>query len=129
MGDGIRRNIATLPQAERDRFRDAILDIDASKAFSDAVSYWDKQDQVHQATHVHGGPRVPAVAPRAVQPVRGAPARGGPRRVAALLGLDDRPACQPRRGRGNPANVGTSSVLRVIGCAGDWCARGSNFHA
>ena len=56
IGDGIRRNIATISQAERDRFRDAILQLDMTKIYPDGVSYWDKQDQIHQATHVHGGP-------------------------------------------------------------------------
>ena len=64
LGDGIRRNIATITKEERSRFRDAIIAL--HKRFSypgrrdDAVvggvSYWFKQDEVHQATHVHGGP-------------------------------------------------------------------------
>ena len=56
IGDGIRRNVAAITSAERDRLRNAILAIDRVRLFPDGVSYWDKQDQIHQATHVHGGP-------------------------------------------------------------------------
>lgn len=56
LGDGIRRNIATITQAERDRFRDTVLALDSKKFYPDGVSFWDKQDQIHAATHVHGGP-------------------------------------------------------------------------
>src|SRR2546425_12760314 len=63
LGDGIRRNIATVSQPERDRFRDAIIALsrrffNGSRADFPAghLSYWFKQDEIHQATHVHGGP-------------------------------------------------------------------------
>jgi hypothetical protein len=64
LGDGIRRNIATVTQQERDRFRDAIIALSKTKLFPGSrsdfpageVSYWFKQDEIHQATHVHGGP-------------------------------------------------------------------------
>ena len=56
LGDGIRRNVATISEEERNRLRDAILQLDGSKFYPDSVSYWDKQDEIHQATHVHGGP-------------------------------------------------------------------------
>ncbi len=56
LGDGIRRNIAKASQVERDRFIEAIRQLDMTKIFPDGVSYWDKQDQIHQATHVHQGP-------------------------------------------------------------------------
>ncbi len=63
LGDGIRRDIATVSVDERNRFRDAILTLNSkfflpSKADfpAGAVSYWFKQDEIHQATHVHGGP-------------------------------------------------------------------------
>jgi hypothetical protein len=63
LGDGIRRNIATVSAAERNRFRDAIIALNqkffpGSKTDFPAghVSYWFKQDEIHQATHVHGGP-------------------------------------------------------------------------
>ena len=60
LGDGIRRNIATVSKEERDRFRDAILALAQLKfpgAPSDpipgGVSYWFKQDEIHDSTHVH----------------------------------------------------------------------------
>jgi Mg-chelatase subunit ChlD len=64
LGDGIRRNIATVSQQERDRFRDAIIALNNAKRFpgsrtdfpAGGVSYWFKQDEIHQATHVHGTP-------------------------------------------------------------------------
>jgi hypothetical protein len=55
LGDGIRRNIVTVSQEEQIRFRDAILKLHQYKFYPDGVSYWFKQDQIHQATHVHGG--------------------------------------------------------------------------
>jgi Mg-chelatase subunit ChlD len=63
LGDGIRRNIATVSPAERNRFRDAIIALhqrffpgDRTDFPAGHVSYWFKQDEIHQATHVHGGP-------------------------------------------------------------------------
>ncbi len=66
IGDGIRRNVATISQAERDRLRDAIItlngtfypggrdDLDADGNPSPGgVSYWFKQDEIHWATHIH----------------------------------------------------------------------------
>jgi murein L,D-transpeptidase YcbB/YkuD len=55
VGPIIRRNIAMVSQAERNKLRDAILELDR-RTYPDGVSLWDKQDQIHQATHVHGGP-------------------------------------------------------------------------
>ena len=55
LGDGIRRNIAHVTAAERTRFRDAIVALN-SRYYPDGVSKWVKQDQIHEATHVHGGP-------------------------------------------------------------------------
>lgn len=55
VGPTIRRNIAKVSPAERDKLRDAILELDR-RTFPDGVSLWDKQDQIHQVTHVHGGP-------------------------------------------------------------------------
>jgi hypothetical protein len=63
LGDGIRRNILSVSQQERDRFRDAIIALN-NKFFPGArtnfpaggVSYWFKQDEIHQATHVHSAP-------------------------------------------------------------------------
>src|SRR6476620_8435024 len=63
LGDGIRRNILSVSQAERDRFRDAIIELN-HRTFpgsrtdfpAGGVTQWFKQDEIHQATHVHGGP-------------------------------------------------------------------------
>ncbi|QYN33661.1 peptidoglycan-binding protein [Pseudonocardia sp. DSM 110487] len=54
-GPTLRRNIAKVSEAERNKLRDAILQLDI-RTYPDGVSFWDKQDQIHQATHVHGGP-------------------------------------------------------------------------
>src|SRR5687768_15298776 len=51
----MRRNIAKVSAAEREAFRDAILQLNSTN-YPDGVSFWDKQDAIHQATHVHGGP-------------------------------------------------------------------------
>jgi hypothetical protein len=63
LGDGIRRNIAHVDPAERALLRDALIQINhrffpGTRTDSPAggVSWWFKQDEVHQATHVHGGP-------------------------------------------------------------------------
>lgn len=60
LGDGIRRNIATVSPDERNRFLNCILKLD-SMAYPDRVSYWDKQEQIHKNAHlggedVHEGP-------------------------------------------------------------------------
>jgi Common central domain of tyrosinase len=67
-----RKNIAKVSDEERIRFRDAILKLNqkfypgSRDDFRDGepcpfapaghVSYWFKQDELHAATHVHGGP-------------------------------------------------------------------------
>lgn len=61
LGDGIRRDIATVSGTERDRFIAAIVKLDAAKFYPDGVSYWDKQEEIHKNAHfnnvdVHGGP-------------------------------------------------------------------------
>lgn len=63
LGDGIRRNVATVSQAERDRLRDAILALHTRKYPGGrpdvpvgGVSYWFKQDEIHAHTHVHNCP-------------------------------------------------------------------------
>lgn len=60
LGDGIRRNIATVTKEERDRLRDAILALQTklfpgnkTDAIPGGVSYWFKQDEIHDGTHVH----------------------------------------------------------------------------
>ncbi len=50
----IRRNFAHLTTAEQQAFIDAVLQADLS-TYADGVSYWDKQDQIHEGTHNHGG--------------------------------------------------------------------------
>lgn len=54
MSKPVRRNFAHLTDAERDAYIDAVKQADLL-AYSDGVSYWDKQDQIHQSTHNHGG--------------------------------------------------------------------------
>jgi hypothetical protein len=63
LGDGIRRNIASVDPAERALLRDAMLELNRrffpgsrTDAVPGGVSLWFKQDEIHQATHVHGGP-------------------------------------------------------------------------
>jgi len=61
LGDGIRRDVALIPQAERDRFLAAIVKLDTTLLFPDGVTYWDKQEEVHVNGHesgldVHSGP-------------------------------------------------------------------------
>jgi hypothetical protein len=63
LGDGIRRNIATVSPTERERFRKALEQLN-QRSFPGSrtdfpagdVSHWFKQDEIHQATHVHGSP-------------------------------------------------------------------------
>jgi hypothetical protein len=63
LGDGIRRNIKTVDPAERAMLRDAIKELNnryypgnRGDTPPGGVSWWFKQDEIHQATHVHGGP-------------------------------------------------------------------------
>lgn len=63
LGDGIRRNIAHVDPTERALFRDAFLELNrrhfaGTRADTPAggVTQWFKQDEIHQATHVHGTP-------------------------------------------------------------------------
>ena len=62
LGDGIRRNILTVGAVEQQRFVDAIVELNnrrypGSRTDFPAggVSQWFKMDEIHQATHVHGG--------------------------------------------------------------------------
>lgn len=50
----VRRNFAHLTPDEREQYANAVRQIDLL-AYPDGVSYWDKQDQIHQATHNHHG--------------------------------------------------------------------------
>jgi hypothetical protein len=63
LGDGIRRNIAHVDPSERVLLRDAILELNRrffpgnrTDTPAGGVSWWFKQDEIHQATHVHGTP-------------------------------------------------------------------------
>ncbi|MCU1260904.1 MAG: common central of tyrosinase protein, partial [Bryobacterales bacterium] len=63
LGDGIRRNIAQVDPTERAALRDAIKELNhryypgsPGDMPPGGVSWWFKQDEIHQATHVHGGP-------------------------------------------------------------------------
>ena len=61
LGDGIRRDVATVPQIERDLLLDAFLKLDTTKFYPDGVSFWDKQEDIHKNAHfagvdVHSGP-------------------------------------------------------------------------
>ncbi len=63
LGDGIRRNIAAVDPTERALLRDALVQLQ-SRNFPGSrtdsppggVTWWFKQDEIHQATHVHHGP-------------------------------------------------------------------------
>jgi hypothetical protein len=62
-GDGIRRNILSVDATERDLLRDALIELNQrffpgsnADPVPGGVSWWFKQDEIHQATHVHGGP-------------------------------------------------------------------------
>jgi hypothetical protein len=64
LGDGIRRNVATVSQEERNRLRDAYIELNRrfypgnrnEQPIAGGVSYWFKQDEMHQASHVHNQP-------------------------------------------------------------------------
>jgi hypothetical protein len=64
---GIRKNISKINYKERKTFLKALIALNTDdnycfpgkkddKPFVGGVSYWFKQDEIHQATHVHGGP-------------------------------------------------------------------------
>ncbi len=63
LGDGIRRNIALVEPEERALFRDAMIELNRrffpgnrTDDIPGGVSWWFKQDEIHQGTHVHAGP-------------------------------------------------------------------------
>lgn len=63
LGDGIRRNIASVDPAERALLRDAFIELNQrlfsgnrTDPIAGGVTWWFKQDEIHQATHVHGTP-------------------------------------------------------------------------
>jgi hypothetical protein len=53
--DGIRRNAAAVSQQERERFSNAFLVL-GMPTYPHGVSFRDKENQIHPATHVQGGP-------------------------------------------------------------------------
>jgi hypothetical protein len=61
--DGIRKNIAQVELSERAALRDVIIEVhqryypgSRGDLPPGGVSWWFKQDEIHQATHVQGGP-------------------------------------------------------------------------
>lgn len=63
LGDGIRRNIKDVEPTERAMLRDAIVEMhhryypgNTGDTPPGHVSWWFKQDEIHQSTHVHNGP-------------------------------------------------------------------------
>jgi Common central domain of tyrosinase/von Willebrand factor type A domain len=54
MSGPVRRNVAHLSPTEREAYAKALRDIDL-QTYADGVSYWDKQDQIHEGTHNHNG--------------------------------------------------------------------------
>ena len=63
LGDGIRRNIASVTPGERALLREALIALNQryfpgsrNDLPTGGVSWWFKQDEIHQATHVHNGP-------------------------------------------------------------------------
>ena len=63
LGDGIRRNLAQVDPSERALLRDAFLELNRrffpgirTDSIPGGVTWWFKQDEIHQSTHVHGGP-------------------------------------------------------------------------
>lgn len=63
LGDGIRRNLKDVEPSERALLRDAIKELNHryypgnnSEKPPGGVSWWFKQDEIHQSTHVHNGP-------------------------------------------------------------------------
>jgi len=68
LGDGIRRNLATVSKEERDLLIDAIKQLNQiyypestpgggrTEFPAGHVSFWFKQDEIHQSSHVHGCP-------------------------------------------------------------------------
>lgn len=62
LGDGVRRNVGQVDPSERELLRNAFIELN-KRSFPGTrtdtppggVSWWFKQDEIHQATHVHGG--------------------------------------------------------------------------
>jgi hypothetical protein len=67
LGDGVRKNIAKVSPHERSLLKQAFIALNTNenfrypggrddRPFTGGVTYWFKQDEIHQATHVHHGP-------------------------------------------------------------------------
>lgn len=63
LGDGIRRSVLDIDASERLLLKNAIVELhnryfagNRTDTPPGGVSHWFKQDEIHQATHVHGGP-------------------------------------------------------------------------
>ncbi len=54
LGDGIRRDVATVSPEERKLLLDAFIQLDTTKFYPDSVSYWDKQEDIHKNAHFAG---------------------------------------------------------------------------
>ena len=62
LGDGIRRNILSVDPTKRAMLRDALIQLNKrtypgsrNDPVPGGVTWWFKRDEIHQATHVHGG--------------------------------------------------------------------------
>jgi hypothetical protein len=51
LGDGVRRDVAKVWEAERHRLRDAFIAIDTTKIYRDAVTYRVKQEKIPKSAH------------------------------------------------------------------------------
>ena len=74
--EGIRRNVSKVSNTEREILIDAFIALHKEfrypgsrddKPTAAGVSYWFKQDEIHQGTHVHRGPAFLDVAQRIMQ--------------------------------------------------------------
>ncbi|GAB7184450.1 hypothetical protein ATKI12_4281 [Kitasatospora sp. Ki12] len=55
LGDGTRRDVATITDDERRRLKEAFQQLDSGKfTYPDGVTFWDKQEEVHKGAHVAG---------------------------------------------------------------------------
>ena len=94
LGDGVRRNIASVDPLERALLRDAMIELNRrffpgsrSDSVPGGVCWWFKQDEIHQTTHVHNGPEFVPWHASADQSAT----------FSALLGLDARPEGDSKR--------------------------------
>jgi hypothetical protein len=69
MGDGIRRDVAKISHEEMHRLQDAFIGLndkfypgDRDEIPAGHVSFWFKQDEIHQSTHVHSFPPFRGIA-------------------------------------------------------------------